>query len=149
MVKSLNRSRLFFFFFSVVFLMSRSTSREQNLRAVNRLCAQNVTGLNPACDLCWMSYPRCIQSFQWLCCWVLHLGIHGIKMHACIGLGSLSAYYQYWVIRPCGRFWFWCRRDMSVVFLVTCCGRKAAGQETAWVRIVSVNCTSLLDWPAR
>lgn len=96
----------FFVFFSVVFLMSRSTSREQNLRAVNRLCAQNVTGLNPACDLCWMSYPRCIQSFQWLCCWVLHLGIHGIKMHACIGLGSISAYYQYWVIRPCGRLDF-------------------------------------------
>ncbi len=60
-----------FFFFATVFaLLFRSVRMEQNRRAVKGLrcilCTQNVTGLNPACDLCWMSYPQCIQSFQLL-----------------------------------------------------------------------------------
>lgn len=29
-------------------------------------CTQNVPSLNPACDLCWMSYPQCIRSSQLL-----------------------------------------------------------------------------------
>lgn len=59
----INHSVVFLFF---LFLLFRSTSMEQNLQAVTGprhiLCTQNVTGLNPACDLFWMSYPRCIQS---------------------------------------------------------------------------------------
>lgn len=62
-------------------------SMEQNLLVVNWprhiWCTQNVTGLNPACDLCWMSYPRCIQSFQLFCCCFPQLGTNAIKMHPC------------------------------------------------------------------
>ncbi len=65
----------------VVFLLSM----EQNLLALNRPrplpCTQNVTGLNPACDLCWMSYPWCIQSFQLFCCCLPQLGKNAINMH--------------------------------------------------------------------
>lgn len=65
----------------------RSTSMEQKSLAVNgprrTLSTQNVTGLNPACDLFWMSYPRCIQSFWPLCCCVCQQSTHVIKMLSC------------------------------------------------------------------
>lgn len=55
----------------------RSTSAAQNTVPVSRPrhipCTQNVTGLNPACDLCWMSYPWCTQSFLLFCCSALRL----------------------------------------------------------------------------